>query len=163
MSCEINIFPKDPCPCIKINPLSTYLHIIWRQLIAGSLEGLGNITKDLHRRQQVTSIEVPPLGEVKQIFRHLGHPIPCQHPLALCKVTLNLQKQEKTELGALVSLKYAQSCTFWINGAKKNLNKDSALRGPICDTDIEGELKFILDVLKRAIMNKRADWSRTHF
>lgn len=59
--------------------------------------------KDLHGRQQVTSVEVLPLREVQQVICDLGHPIPRQHPLALCKVPLDLQKQEKTELGVLVS------------------------------------------------------------
>lgn len=116
----------------KINLLSTYLHIIWRRLIAGPLEGLRHIAKDLHRRQQVTSIEVPPLCEVQQVLRDLGHPIPRQHPLALSKVPLNLQKQEKTELGASVSsaglrdntLRY----TFGVNGVKKIRMKDYSLR-----------------------------------
>lgn len=87
----------------KVCPLCTYLHIIWRWLIAGPLEGFRHIAKYLHRRQQVTGVEVPPLGEIQQVFCHLGHPIPCQHPLALGKVPLNLHKQEKTELGASVS------------------------------------------------------------
>lgn len=84
--------------------MSAYLHIIWRWLIAGPLEGLSHITKYLHGRQQVTSVEVPPLGEVQQVFSYLGHPILCQRPLALGKVPLNLQKQEKTILGASVSV-----------------------------------------------------------
>lgn len=91
----------------------TYLYVIWRGLVTGSLEGLGHIAKDLHRGQQVTSIKVPPLGEVEQVFCHLGHPIPRQHPLALCKVPLNLQKQEKTELGASMCLRCVHTKVKW--------------------------------------------------
>lgn len=100
--------------------LPTYLHIIWRGLIARSLEGLRHIAKDLHRRQQVTSVEVPPLGEVKQIFRDLGHPIPCQHPLTLSKVPLNLQKQENTELGASLWHMQSKATHFGVNGVQKS-------------------------------------------
>lgn len=88
---------------LKDPPVSSYLHIIWRRLIAGPLEGFCHIAKDLHWRQEVTSVEVPPLGEIQQVFCDLGHPIPCQHSLALSKVPLNLQKQERTELGASMS------------------------------------------------------------
>lgn len=117
---EMHISHKAPWLRVKINPVSTYLHIIWRWFITCSLEGLRHIAEDLHRRQQVTGVEVPPLGEVKQVFRDLGHPIPGKHSLALCKVPLNLQIQEKTELGASVSSGYTTSYTFWIKWSAKN-------------------------------------------
>lgn len=88
----------------------TYLHIIWGWLIAGSFEGPRHIAQDLHRWQQVTGIKVSPLGEVKQVFRDLGHPITRQHPLAFSKVPLDLQKQERKELGA--SLRYVHAHIF---------------------------------------------------
>ncbi|TNN62961.1 hypothetical protein EYF80_026841 [Liparis tanakae] len=53
------------------------------------LWGLRHIAKDLHGGQQVASVEVPPLSEVQQVFGDLGHPIPSQHPLALCKCNGN--------------------------------------------------------------------------
>lgn len=158
------ILHKDPCLRVKIKPLSTYLHIIWRGLIACSLEGLRHIAKDLHRRQQVTSVKVPPLGEVKQVFRDLGHPIPCQHPLTLSKVPLNLQKEEKTELGA--SLWYIQNKAthFGVNGVQKS-GRETQLSEALCVTLISksGRNVFCLtDVLKSANMNKRVNWSRRH-
>lgn len=78
----------------------THLHVVRGRLVAGSLKSLRHVSKDLHRRQQVARIKVPPLGEVKKVFGDLGHPIPREHPLALSKVPLNLQKQERTGLGA---------------------------------------------------------------
>lgn len=71
----------------------THLHVVRGWLVAGPLESLRHVAKDLHRRQQVASIEVPPLGEVKKVFGDLGHPVPREHPLALGKVPLNLQKK----------------------------------------------------------------------
>lgn len=125
------ILHKDSCPHVQMKPASTYLHVIGWRLIAGSLEGLCHIAKDLYWRQEVTSVEVPPLGEIQQVFCDLGHPIPRQHPLALGKVPLNLQKQERTELGASVSsvefARYTLSYTFRLNGVQKIRKKDSTL------------------------------------
>lgn len=149
----------------KITKLSTYLHIIWRWLIAGSLEGFRHIAKDLHRGQQVTSIEVLPLGKVPQIFCDQGHPVPRQHPLALGKVPLNLQKQEKTKLGASVSSRYTLSYTFWSKWSAKKSGRKTQVSTALYVTLISkpGRNVFCLtDVLKWANMNKRVNWSRRH-
>lgn len=146
----------------------TYLHIIWRWLVAGPLEGLCHVAKDLHRRQQVTSIEVPPLSEVQQVFCDLGHPIPRQHPLALSKVPLNLQKQEKTELGASVSsahLEDMHSATHLEQMVWENSGRKTPLSEALSVTLMSkpGRNAFCLtDVLKWANMNKRVNWSRRH-
>lgn len=103
---------------------STYLNIIWGRLVACPLEGLCHIAKDLHWWEKVTSVKVPALGEIQEVLGNLGHPITRQHPLALCKMTLNLQEQQKKELGASVSssqfVRYISGFTFGVNGVQKN-------------------------------------------
>lgn len=108
--------------------MSTYLNVIRWWLVARSFKGLCHIAKNLHWWKQVSRVEVLPLCEIKQVFGDLRHAIPRQHPLALRKVALNLQEQEKTELGASVSsnisffffLHSMQSQTFRVNGAQRN-------------------------------------------
>lgn len=146
-----------------------HLYIVRRRLVAGPLEGLRDIAKDFHWRQEVTGVEVSPLGEVEQAFGDLGHPIPCQHPLTFSKVPLNLQKQgEIKNLGHWCPLRnwpYTQLNTEahnGINGVQKWRRKH-LLSEAIYVTLMSkpGSNVFCLvDVLKWANMNKRGNWSR---
>lgn len=134
----------------------THLHVVRGRFVAGSLKSLRHIAKDLHRRQQVACIKVPPLGEVKKVFGDLGHPIPREHPLALSKVPLNLQKQQRTELGAWLWQNRNDSYNFWANKVQ-NSRQIARLKSG------SGHNAVILtDMLKSAILNKRVNWSRRH-
>lgn len=134
----------------------THLDVVRGRLVAGPLESLRHVAKDLHRRQQVASIEVPPLGEVEKVFGDLGHPVPREHPLALGKVPLNLQKkgEDRTVGQDCDTAKKAQlSEQMKRAGARKRAQLKSA----------SGHNVVILtEIWKSALLNKRLNWSRRH-
>lgn len=135
--------------------MHTHLYVVRGWLVAGPLESLRHVAKDLHRRQQVAGIEVPPLGEVKKVFGDLGHPVPREHPLALSKVPLNLQKRGRTELwGRIVTQQKAK--------LSDQMKRAEARKRAQLKSASGHNVVILTEIWKSALLNKWLNWSRRH-